>query len=176
MVAQSPPPERWPNGPARVTTDNKKERFKLDYAGDLVFQASVKLLREGEELSFKDAAARLFVLSKFDGWDIVTQTIRVAAVATRPDDRLVVRGQAPDSGTSTTTEIAVVDGCDCIYCLSHDWLLSLDPGPTSTIAAEDVPVKGDPESTTRRIVLVAEGPEIMLRFRPYYRQRHKPSM
>jgi len=151
--------------------DNKKERFKLDYGGDIVFQAGVKLIRDDKELGVREAGARLFVVSKFDGWDVVTQTIRVTAVGVRPDDRILVKGFCPDTGTPLVTEI-VDEG---VYCSSHDWMLSLDPGPTASLDTEDVPVKGDPETTVQRIVLTAEAPEIMLRFRPYFRQRHQPA-
>jgi hypothetical protein len=161
-----------PNGPATVT-DNKKDRFKLEYGGLVIFQATVKLLRDEAEITFKAAGARLFVVSKFDGWDVVTQTVRIAAVGSRPADRLIVRGHAADSGTPISTSITPDEtGADAIYSSSHDCLISVEPGPTVTIACEDVPVKATPDANVQHIVLHADGPEIILKFRPYYRRRH----
>jgi hypothetical protein len=166
-------PAELPNGPARVVTDNKKERFRLEYGGETVVQASVKVLRDEAEFSFRDAGVRLFVVSKFDGWDVVTQTIRVAAVGAKPGDRIAVRGHALDSGTGIATEIVNDQaGASCIYSPAQDWIVSVEDGPSVALVCEDVPVKGAPETTVQRISFTAEGPEVILRFRPYYRQRH----
>jgi len=174
IPTSNPTPEPPPNGPAKVSTDNKKERFKLDYGGEIVFQAGVKLIRDDKSTSLRDAVARLFVVSKFDGWDVVTQTIRIAAVGSLPGDILTIDGHCPIIDDTVVTEIL----CDeaqlpCVYCASHDWLLSIDPGPTTTLAVEDVPVKGTADVTAQRVTVAATGPEIILRFRPYYRQRHR---
>jgi hypothetical protein len=174
-ISQPPTsPEPPPNGPAKVSTDNKKERFKLDYGGEIVFQAGVKLVRDDKSTSLRDASARLFVVSKFDGWDVVTQTIRIAAVGSLPGDIITIDGHCPIVDDAVATEIACADS-PCVYCATHDWLLSIDAGPKTTFAVEDVPVKGVPDATAQRISVTAEGPEIILRFRPYYRQRHKAS-
>jgi len=157
-----------------VSTDNKKERFKLDYGGEIVFQAGVKLIRDEKSTGLRDAAARLFVVSKFDGWDVVTQTIRIAAVGSLPGDILTIDGHCPIIDDAIATEIICEDGSDpCVYSASHDWLLSIDPGPTTALAVEDVPVKGVADVAAQRIGVAVQGPEIILRFRPYYRQRHR---
>ena len=120
-------PEPPPNGPAKVSTDNKKERFKLDYGGETVFQAGVKLIRDEKISGLRDAAARLFVVSKSDGWDVVTQTVRIAAVGSLPGDILTIDGHCPVIDDAVSTEIVGADaGSPCVYCASHDWLLSVD--------------------------------------------------
>lgn len=159
-----------PNGPARVVTDTRKDRFKLEYGGDAIFQATVKVARDDGELSFRDAGARLFVVSKFDGWDVVTQTIRVAAVGARPGDRIFLRGHACHSGEGVAPEMSA--DSNGVYSPDQDWLLTIDDGPDASFAPEEIAVKGDPQATVARIAVTATGVEVGLRFLPYYRQRH----
>ncbi len=191
-----------PNGPAKITTDNKKERFKLEYAGDPVFQGSVILIRDGERMSLKDAHCRLFTVSKSDGWDVVTQSIRVAAVGALPGDVIVMRGHAIDPGGGSVIEMPV-EICGSIYRQDQDWLLSAKSDVRISTMWEDVPVRrsrvdpvaasaeGTPAQSSRRgtpdailvesgqapavatqAVIEAEGADVTLQFRPHYKKRH----
>jgi hypothetical protein len=167
-TSQTPPVE-LPNGPARVTTDFKKDRFKLEYAGDLIFQATVRLVRADAELGLKEAGVKLLVVSKFEGWGVVTQSIRVAVVAALPGDILRVTGHTIQANAQVEIMAEPHSG---VYCRKQDWLLSIDLVATAEWSCEEVPVRGEPDATLLRAVLKAEAAEMMLRFRPHYRAKH----
>lgn len=168
---QSSTPE-LPNGPAKLTTDLKKDRFKLEYAGDNIFQATVRLVRDGAEIALKDAGVRLFVVSKSDGWNIVTQTVRIAVVASLPGDTIVVRGNTTDV-VSEVELLTLAEGPVGVHGGRQDWLISVDPGPVATLSCVDVPAKnGEPDATRPRAIVEASGVDVTLRFRPHYKARH----
>ncbi|MGO8669921.1 MAG: hypothetical protein ACLQVD_00900 [Capsulimonadaceae bacterium] len=181
-------PGALPNGPARVVTDSKKDWLKLEYGRASIFQGDVRLLREGVEMTLREASARLFVVSKFDGWSTVTQTIRVAAVGSRREDVLILRGAGtgvgltpigglcPETMAIVTPEITFIQ--PALYSVDGDWLLTSLPapaiGPLETLA---VPLNSSMEDgeippVVRRATLAAAGCDIVMRFLPYYRAHH----
>jgi hypothetical protein len=164
-------PNPAPNGPAHIVTDAKKDRFKIEYAGEPIFQASVRIVRDGNELALKAAAVRLFVVSKFDGWDVVTQSIRVAAIGATPGDTLALCGhstlRAPD-----VTVAALDDGSTGLYREAQDWLLSVDAGPDVECAPEELSAAASADGRAPRILLDVCGADVTLKFRPHYRARH----
>lgn len=165
-------PIELPNGPAKVTTDLKKDRFKIDYAGDAIFQATVRVRRNGEDLTLKDAGARLFVVSKSEGWDVVTQSVRVTAVATQEGDTLIIRGHtiAGHEFGLVPAGQANIDAAG-VYCIRQDWLLSTLPEQTVEWFCEEVKPRGA-ENTVPRVAVTAEGGDFVLCFRPHYGKRH----
>jgi hypothetical protein len=158
-----------PNGPVQLLTDSKKEKFRLDYNGASIFQGSVKVRRADADLSLKDANTRLFVLSKYDGWDVVTQTIRVGVIGALDGDLILLKGVLPEtlggmlcrSEEPATPPEPVETEATAFYCIDHDWLLSVDEGAEGTFVTA-------PSGKTKMEFVG----DIVLRFRPWYGTRH----
>ncbi|BDI32323.1 hypothetical protein CCAX7_43740 [Capsulimonas corticalis] len=158
-----------PNGPVQLLTDAKKEKFRLDYNGASIFQGSVKVRRADTALSLKDANTRLFVLSKYDGWDIVTQTIRVGVIGATDGDIVLLKGVLPETfgGMLCKAEHVALPpepveaDASAFYCIDHDWMLSVDDGAEGSFLT----------ATNGKTKMEFAG-EIVLRFRPWYRARH----
>ncbi|MGO8673573.1 MAG: hypothetical protein ACLQVD_19710 [Capsulimonadaceae bacterium] len=180
-------PDALPNGPARVVIDNKKDRFKLEYGPDAIFQGVVRLIREGVEMSLRDASTRLIVVSKFEGWKTVTQTVRVAVIGAQPDDVVLLRGTGTAAGlTALDGECAADQGGlpigitfhhPAVYSIGGDWLLTSAPppmiGPVEAVPARPAESRGEGEpAIVHRANLTAEGSEIVIHFLPYYRAHH----
>jgi len=121
--------ETLPNGPATLTTDLRKDKIKLTYAGQTVLSATLRLCRGEDRMALREGGARLIAVSKYDGWDHVVQVVRVAAVAMQPGDRLHLKGTvtsaySPQPGEEAQPLSRTGSSVSCPTC---DFVLSMGP-------------------------------------------------
>lgn len=153
-----------PNGPATLATDLRKDKFKLEYAGATILQGSLRLERDEAVLSLKEGGSRLLAISRSEGWDRVTQVIRITAVALRPSDRLLLKLTVPSSPPDP-------DGADAPKPLQCE-------GASVTCPVRDFKISVEPESAIAWIAgekATAEGSasEFTLTFRPLFSRFHQ---
>jgi hypothetical protein len=157
------PPVR-PSGPAQVVNQPARSAFILKAGEETIFSATVKVQRDEALLSFKEAGARLFVLSRSDGWDTVHQTIRVAGIGLLETDCLVLKATVYGTGLTLTnasnTPRCVVEAETSfrgVHGTGADWMISVDDPST------DLTLKVKSEATVQ---FCAIAHEITLSYRP----------
>lgn len=124
--------ETLPNGPATLTTDLRKDKIKLTYAGQTVLSATLRLCRGEDRIALREGGARLIAVSKYDGWDRVVQVVRVAAVAMQPGDRLHLKGTvtsacSPPPGEEADESPILSRAGSTVRCPLCDFILTLEP-------------------------------------------------
>jgi hypothetical protein len=153
-----------PSGPAQIVNQPARSAFILKVGEDTIFSATVKVQREDTALSFKEAGARLFVLSRSDGWDTVHQTIRVAGIGLLEPDSLVIKATVYGSGLRLVADINALqcsEGGETsfrgVHCVDADWMISVDDPSIGVI------LKVKPDGAVQ---FSATAHEITLSYRP----------
>ncbi len=160
-----------PNGPARIEIRGGK--IAIAYAGRPIF--------EGETASVTGASAVIFDTDVFTEKGRVDQIIRFAAETA--GEAIRISGTISGGGESFPVEVdrpktgpPVVRHASglsrsrlnrAVYDRGRDWVLSVDANPTVSVS-----VTGD-QPGARTFSLSAQGPEIVLRFRPRFFQKHR---
>lgn len=156
--------DQLPNGPAAMTADLRKDKVTLQYAGLTILTATLKLERNGVLMSLKEGGARILAVSKSDGWDQVTQTVRIGAVAMQPGDILrlkVLIPTAPAVDGATAPEALAIDPQSAtVYCPARDFQITLG--------------SSEPLEWTTEPKLCVEGAatEFLVTFKPRYSHFH----
>jgi len=126
-----------PSGPAQLINQPARSAFLLKLGDETILSATVKVHREDALIPFKEAGARLFVLSRSDGWDTVHQSIRIAGIGLLPEDKLVLKGTiyGPELTLKRSVEkwLEPADEETCfraIWSAQSDWLISIDEPST----------------------------------------------
>lgn len=153
-----------PTGPAQLVNQFNRSSFALKVGEDTIFSATVRVLREGMLLTFKEAGARLFTLSRSDGWNQVDQTVRVAGIGLLAGDTLHLKGTVTGIDLVPLTMRTQVGGEDkgmeatrSLWCKDGDWIISVDDDHTDlTVSTRSV----------NKAALVAQSTEIVIRYRP----------
>ena len=147
-----------------MTADLRKDKVTLQYAGLTILTATLKLERNGVLMSLKEGGARLLAVSKSDGWDQVTQAVRIGAVAMQPGDVLRLKAlipAAPAVDGATAPEAFTIDPESAtVYCPSRDFQITLG--------------SSEPLEWTTEPKLCVEGAatEFLVTFKPRYSHFH----
>jgi len=184
-----------PNGPARLVTDLRKDKFRLDYAGAAILQVTVRLRRGETLLSLRDGGARLIAISKSEGWDRVTQTVRASAVALSPGDTLLMKGTICAADRAGVAPVAVGEGAlqalmrrDAhVICPIRDFQIQFEPAialtwldatdderpPAPTVDGPEALRNGPPAGRPRKLAFEATVDELIITFRPQFSRYHR---
>jgi len=161
---ESTQPAVKPSGPAQLINQLARSAFLLKIGDDTIFSAAVKVQRDDVLIPFKEAGARLFTLSRSDGWDTVHQSIRIAGIGLLPTDNLVLKGTVYGSGlTLASTCDALPAGdiqdedCRAVWSADADWMISVDEQTT------ELTMKVKPDGNVQ---FIAAAHEINLSYRP----------
>jgi alpha-galactosidase len=160
-----------PNGPARIDIHGGK--IRIEYAGRGIFEAEIGMAEgRGTVRSAIDvfiSENRIDQVIRFSG-DRQGEAVRLAGTITGSGESFPVEADRPRTGPLIVRHSSGLSRSRlnrAVYDRGRDWILSVDANPAVSIA-----VLGD-GAGARTFSLAAEGPEIILRFRPRYFQKHR---
>ena len=157
-----------PNAPAKVVL--KGEKVRITYNGRAIFEGTVRAGAGGVEATVNvyrtgDSTSQIVLLtSRGEG------RARLSGTVSGGPESFPCEADRRDRGPAMVRHSSGLSRSllnRAVYDRGSDWLLSVDAGPRATVA----PLEETQE--TRTFGLVAEGAEIVLRFRPRFYQIHR---
>jgi hypothetical protein len=160
-----------PNAPARI--DIRGREIRIDYAGLEIFRGQMASAAGGGEVR---SAVNVFVSNgRVDqvirlSSEKAGESVRVSGTVIGGEESFPVEADRPKGGPLVVRHSSGLSRSRlnrAVYDRGGDWVLSVDANPSVSISTPD----NEPDS--RKFALTAQGPEIVLRFRPRFYQKHR---